>query len=79
MDNYENLAAERKAIWYRADAIHDGCFPGSKPWLAAKAAEKELTAWDAAHPEFMAERSRRAAEAKAAKQEEFARKDIFGM
>ena len=79
MDDYEILAAERKAIWQRADAIHGGCFPGSAAWFAAKAAEDELKAWDAEHLEFMVERSRRGAEAKALKQAEFAKRDIFSI
>jgi len=44
---------------------YSSAFPGSRPWLAAQAARAELVAFDAAHPEIIAEIRRIAAEKKA--------------
>jgi hypothetical protein len=47
------LKAQRESISWRCDS--DGAFPGSKKWTAANLAIKELQAFDAAHPEVIAE------------------------
>lgn len=46
-------------------STYSSAFPGSRPWLAAQAARAELVAFDAAHPEIIAEIRRVAAEKKA--------------
>lgn len=54
-----NLTEARLIISGRT---YSSAFPGSRPWLAAAAARAELVAFDAAHPEVIAEIRRLAAE-----------------
>ena len=51
MDANELRRTRERIVW-RCD--NEDSFPGSKKWLAAAKAEKELAAFDAEHPEVVA-------------------------
>ena len=53
----EDLIKQRYELSAESDS--DGAFPGSKAWARANAAGKLLAAFDAEHPDVLAEVQRR--------------------
>jgi len=64
-----NQELENKRANLKRESYSDA-FPGSLDWKAARAAEKELAEFDAAHPEIVAE-----IKSKEAKKKEADKKD----
>lgn len=55
----DEMIAERTKLAERMADLDTGAFPGSKAWMAYNAALKAVAAFDAAHPEVLAEINRR--------------------
>jgi hypothetical protein len=69
----ETLIEQRRDLTTSLSYCERGAFPGSRAWREEKAALDALAAFDAAHPEVIAEINRRHSE------QTLGGKDIYGM